>query len=417
MTKQEGINIYGYFNEFSGLSEAARSNIDALIKNNVSVNVNSFDYNNTPNKYNNFKHTPQNDASINLFHININFIENFIKDIGTKPFESKYNIAYWAWEFTEPPVEIIDYISFFDEIWVPSDFCVNAFNKIASIPVVKIPHAIALPVEDNDVTLDFDKSVENKFMFLTIFDSISSLDRKNPFATIKAFLTNFKDNPEVVLVIKTHNLELFPIQEKQFLELTNKHSNIILFNKKISKLELQKLISMANCYISLHRSEGFGLTMAEAMSYGKLVIGTGYSGNLEFMNINNSILVPYKLIESDQDYGLTKKGYIYAEPDIEFVSNILVDVVKNKNQHNKISEKGQECIAKNYSLATIGLLMKNRLALIQQTKIISDSHKLIELKQELLVKNSSNDQLIKKVEKLEKNIFIKIKYWFKNKNK
>ncbi|ANW96826.1 hypothetical protein AXE80_11280 [Wenyingzhuangia fucanilytica] len=420
MTKEKdiSINVYGYLNEFSGLSESARSNIDALLENNLKVNVHSFNYDHSTNTYRDFPNPSNNDASINLFHININFIEKFIQDIGTQPFKEKYNIAYWAWEFSEPPIEIEQYISLFDEIWVPSDFCVNAFNKIASIPVVKIPHALATPtlLKSNELE-ELQAHISDKFVFLTIFDSVSSIDRKNPFATINAFISSFENNNDVVLIIKTHNLDQFSDAKKMFLDIANKHTNIILINKKISKDELQNLIQNANCYVSLHRSEGFGLTMAEAMSYGKLVIATGYSGNLEYMNINNSILVPYELIASEKDYGLTKKGYIYANPDINFVSKKLLQIVTNYNQYSGLAQRGEELIRNKYSFSTIGQLMKERLVLISKNLKTSKDTEYFNLSEEILNINLENQTLERKIKKLEKNIFIKIKYWYKKKIK
>lgn len=402
-TKNIGINVYGYLNELSGLSESARSNIKALLENDIDVNIKSFTYNHTPNEYLKEKSTNIN-FPINLIHININFIEKFIQDVGIDFLKNKYNIAYWAWEFSEPPIEIIEYANLFDEIWTPSDFCVNSFNKLTLKPVIKIPHPIEIP-QKKAITKN-----TKKFTFLSVFDSVSSLERKNPMATIRTFLNVFKNNPEVELILKTHNLDQFKEEKQRFSKIITENKNIKLINEKLSKEKLNELFYNCDAYISLHRSEGFGLTLAEAMSYGKPVIATGYSGNLEFMNINNSFLVPYELTETLNDYGLTKKGYIFADVKILDASNILLDIV-NKNFKDDISKKALETIQKNYSYQKIGSLMLNRLEMIIKNK---SSNRNLNLESKIVNLIAENKSLHQKAKKYERNIFIKIKKYIKN---
>lgn len=413
-TKNIGINVYGYLNELSGLSESARSNIKALLENNIDVNIKSFTYNHIPNEYLKEKSTNV-DFPINLVHININFIEKFIQDVGIDFLKNKYNIAYWAWEFSEPPIEIIEYANLFDEIWTPSDFCVNSFNKLTTKPIIKIPHPIEIP-QKKAVTKN-----TQKFTFLSVFDSVSSLARKNPMATIRAFLNVFKNNSEVELILKTHNLDQFEVEKQQFSKIITENKNIKLINEKLSKEELNELFYNCDAYISLHRSEGFGLTLAEAMSYGKPVIATGYSGNLEFMNINNSFLVPYELTETLNDYGLTKKGYIFADADAVYASKVMQRLVTNIDLCNDISKKAFSTILNNYSFSTIGKLIKHRITLINETALnniserkIIEQQKLIRLKNEILSQKDEIINLENKINKYERNIFIKIKKYIKN---
>lgn len=407
--KNIGINVYGYFNELSGLSESARLNVNALFTNSIQVNIKSFTYNHVPNEY--LKEKSSNiDFPINLFHININFIENFIKDLGTSFFKHKYNIAYWAWEYNEPPIEIIEYINLFDEIWTPSNFCVNSFNQLTTKPVVKIPHPISPPRNN------FIKKDNNIFTFLSVFDSVSSLERKNPIASINAFLKAFKNNTNTQLILKTHNLDLFKKEKQYFTSIVKENKNIKIINKNLTKEELHKLFYNCDAYISLHRSEGFGLTLAEAMSFCKPVIATGYSGNLEFMNINNSFLIPYELTETTKEYGLTKKGYTFADPNINSASEIMQFLVKNKHGYEHIKKRASNDIKSIYSFSSIGKMMKERIQLIIENNLLSDfqkkdvqQEKIFLLKNSILTLNEEIANLTNKVNKYEKNIFIKLK--------
>jgi glycosyltransferase involved in cell wall biosynthesis len=121
------------------------------------------------------------------------------------------------------------------------------------------------------------------------------------------------------------------------------------------------LMSVADCYVSLHRSEGFGLTMAEAMYCGKPVIATAYSGNVDFMTHENSFLIPYRLIEIDRDHGPYKAGYEWADPDVDRAVEVMRYVEKNRAAAAAVGERGRAHVSANLAPAAIGEQLRKRL--------------------------------------------------------
>jgi glycosyltransferase involved in cell wall biosynthesis len=177
----------------------------------------------------------------------------------------------------------------------------------------------------------------NKFIFLISFDYLSYKKRKNPDAAIIAFAEEFKHNQNVILIIKTLNMpSKLNFHEKLAIE---KSDNIIYLDDCLSTDEMHELLKIVNCYVSLHRSEGLGLVLAEAMSIGTLTIATGYSGNMEFMSHSNSLLVDYELIPVKlNDYPYACDNF-WADP-------IILDARKKFRLAFTDQENSQKLIAK-----------------------------------------------------------------------
>ena len=131
-------------------------------------------------------------------------------------------------------------------------------------------------------------------MFLFMFDYVSVFERKNPLAVMRAS-TAFFAGEGPVLVIKSVNGDLKPLDRERVRLAAADRPDVVFIDDYVTNGERNALMASADAYVSLHRSEGFGLTMAEAMTVGKPVIATGYSGNLDFMTEENSFLVHYKV--------------------------------------------------------------------------------------------------------------------------
>lgn len=355
------VNYHGFFDGNFGIAEATRLNATAM--ENAGIKVNRISY--SSDTLEKSKSSTAADALINIFHINSNVTHEFFSKNQDINLAGHYNIVYWAWEFPEVSAKTVEFLNIFDELWVPSDFCVNIFTKYTGIPVMRFSHPIQKMAPSDEFKFEEYNIKPGSTVYITIFDSLSTTIRKNPEATIEAFINVFKDDPESVLIIKTHNLDRSKDAQK-VLEKYAGISNIIMINEHFSKEKLHSLIQKSDVLISLHGSEGFGLTMAEAMSYGKIVVGTGYSGNLDFMNVNNSFLVQYSFIKTSNTKGLIAEGLTLAKPDLQDAIQKLLYIKNNFKSLNSVKQNAETQIRDNFSLESIGNLLKLRLSFIDQ---------------------------------------------------
>ena len=368
-----GVNVAGHISGEFGGGQAARVNLKAMEAVSIPFTVKDIKiswHSNLDDSYTSY--LEKNLYSINLIHT---VPEKYLLEmVGADYFQGCYNIGFWAWELPIFPKKWEFAFDYFDEIWTPSNYSGEAIAAVSPIPVIKIPHSIYLP----PVSLGREalRLPKNKFIFLFMFDFHSTLSRKNPAGLIEAFKKAFgNSHDDVLLVIKFSNSGNFPKQRKQLQEMVEGINSIQFIDGHLRKEELYGLFNSCDCYVSLHRSEGFGLTMAEAMYYGKPVIGTGYSSNTEFMNTNNSFLVKYNLIPIGADDGpYYLKGNFWAEPDLDHTAFLMKYVFENQQQGIKIGKNAARDIKSLFSPLAIGKKIKARLEYIHNNINCSTKH-------------------------------------------
>ncbi|CAD5929406.1 Glycosyl transferase family 2 [Planktothrix agardhii] len=387
-----GINVAGHITGDFGLAEAVRSNINAMKAVGIPVALNNLSVvmgSHPDMTYTYF--SDDNPYPINFVHTNPNFIyegiyNGMFKNFGLDYLKNRYNIGFWAWELPKFPPEWEFAFEFFDEIWTPSQYVAEAIALVSPVPVIRIPHSIELPnpvLSRNALGLP-----KEKFIFLFIFDFVSSFERKNPFAVVESFKQAFdSSNQDVLLVLKFSNGHAHP-QRREELEALIGDWPVQLIEGHLKREEVYALIKNCDCYVSLHRAEGFGLTMAEAMFYGKPVIATAYSSNMDFMNVSNSFMVKYELVTTVEDYGAYPKGSIWAEPDVDHAASFMRYVYEDNQAAKQVGARAAEDIRSLLSPHTVGLEIQNRLQLIMkwlQTPGYSSrlSKRIVELKSEI----------------------------------
>nr|WP_245975900.1 glycosyltransferase [Paenibacillus prosopidis] len=195
-----------------------------------------------------------------------------------------------------------------------------------------------------------------------MYDTSSFRERKNPEGAILAFRKAFApDDTSVGLVIKVNNSALRPKDIQVLGDLSSGYGNIHIIDAVLPRNQVNGLIACTDCFISLHRSEGFGLGLAEAMYLGKPVIGTNWSGNTDFMNNTNSCPVNYRLVQVGENYGPYEAYQTWAEPDLDHAADYMMDLVAVPDWRDTIARAGQNTIRSQFSPTIVGEMIKNRL--------------------------------------------------------
>lgn len=227
---------------------------------------------------------------------------------------TNYTIGVWFWELEKIPANWERVEKLVNEVWAQSEFSARVFRKSSSIVKV-MPFSLPYQVK-RKFKREYFSLPEKQFVFLMTFDYLSHVARKNPCAVIQAFLEEFGSDQSVTLVIKSVNQDFPEINKNLLISKARTNKNIKFIDGYLTKDEMLSLIEVVDCYVSLHRSEGLGLGLAEAMSLGTLVIGTKYSGNMQFMNQKNSLLVDYTLVPVKVgEYPYADRN-VWAEPII-----------------------------------------------------------------------------------------------------
>ena len=275
-----------------------------------------------------------------------------------------YNIGFWNWELPEWPDRWCSSFGCVDEVWAPSSFCREAIAEKSPVPVITMPYCIdPANMETNEaINRSYFSLPDDRFIFFYMFDVRSFIERKNPLGVIEAFKMAFPpSHRQVHLVIKLNNSFARSSSLKLLEESVKNSPNITIMNKALDRKTLNSLISLTDCYVSLHRSEGFGFPLAEAMYLKKPVIATQWSGNVDFMNKHNSFQVGYRLTEIKKDIGPYRKGQLWAEPDLPEAAHYMTKVYEDINLRNAIAKRAHHYISAELNPVKVGNLYIQRL--------------------------------------------------------
>lgn len=297
----------------------------------------------------------------NIIHLNADALPHARNYFGEGLWHNRHTIGVWHWELPEFPEEFANGFDYVQELWAPTTFIQEIMSKRQKVPVVRIPHGIHVDVNP-ELNRDAFGLPHDRFLFYMMYDLQSYTQRKNPKGVIQAFKMAFeKDDPNVGLVLKINNPNYKPDDLEALMELIQGCNNIFIINRVLTRIEVYSLLNCTDCYVSLHRAEGFGLGLAEAMFLGKPVIGTNWSGNTDFMNAENSCPVDYQLARVGYDWGPYRADQIWADPDLGQAAGFMRNLVQNPEWRNQIAMKGQQTIRTQFSPQVTGQMMKQRL--------------------------------------------------------
>lgn len=362
-----GINVMGHFRYPSGLQEATLNAVAALELADVPHAKRD-----VPN--NHMVDLPDRTGYLDLetYDVTLSTVaavplaENRYRHAGLWKRDGVYRIACWYWELETVLPAWAKEAQHFQEMWAPTKFIRDAFQKHLSIPVTHMPAGIRFP-NPTGLTRTELGLPEEPFLFLFMFDMASVFQRKNPLAVVESFKRAVGRSRDVRLVIKLSRGDFDPANLKR-LQDACAEVDAVLLNRVMTRNESYGLLENCDCYISLHRSEGYGLTMAEAMSYGKPVIATGYSANLDFTTPENARLVSHELVPLERDYTPYPKGAFWADPSVEDAAKHIRWVLDHPVERDAMAARGQREVREGLSLQAYGRRMRERLKEILETR-------------------------------------------------
>lgn len=361
------VNVIGFLDDALGLAQAARLYIDGLRAAGVPVTTTAI----APDpaalrgrtagregKRNHDQLRTPFEPGVNLACLNGDHLVRFARSAGGEVLARRPTIGQWAWETDVLPTDWLPAFQLLEEIWAFSTFVGDNLGRLSPVPVVVIPMAVAVP---DPVGVELPIARDDRFTFLFMFDFFSTMRRKNVTGLIDAFRRAFAPGEGPRLLLKTINGRLRPEVESELRQEIAQHPDIELFDAYLDPPQNAALMARADCYVSLHRSEGFGLTLAESMALGTPVIATDYSGNCDFTTSHNSYLVEWTPTRVGPECEIYPAEGSWAEPDLDHAAELMRRVWQRPEEARAKAQRAREDVHRLYAPEVVGRLARARL--------------------------------------------------------
>jgi glycosyltransferase involved in cell wall biosynthesis len=365
------VNVAGFLRGALGLGEAARLYVAALRAAGVPVSTTVVDVplpdigDGAVKKVAEFVESEEaRQAPFNLVCVNAPELPAFYEDVGKRFFRGRRSIGVWAWEVDKVPDDWRWAFDLFDEIWTYSSYVERIIGQVSPVPVARVP--LPVPAQDPDAPRP-SLGLPDRFTFLFLFDFFSTMERKNPLGLIEAFRRAFAPG-EAQLVLKSFNGDYKPERLRKVEEAASAHPDVHVVDRYLSSAEKNGLMAGCDCYVSLHRAEGFGLTLAEAMALGKPVVATGFSGNTDFMTEDNSYLVRYGLREVGSGAENYPREGTWADPDLDHAAELMRRVFDDRKEALARAAAGRQTVLEQLSTERVGEIARSRLEALAEDR-------------------------------------------------
>ena len=295
-----------------------------------------------------------------ILHVNAPMMSFAMLALPRTIVRDKHVVGYWAWELPDVAGDWLAGMQYVHEVWVPSEFTARAVEKIAGlIPVRVVPHPVAIrvPIENRRF-----RAGRETFKVITIFNMASSFERKNVLGAIAAFKLAFGDNPWSQLFVKCTNADAYADGAKLLREACRGSANVTLHVGLMTATEMADLYDRADVLISLHRSEGFGLTVAEAMLAGLAVVATNWSGNVDFLSEETGVPISYDLVpahDAQDTYNFPDMSW--AEPRIKHAAAELQKLRGDPERLRRLGQNAARFAREALGAETYGRVLKAHL--------------------------------------------------------
>lgn len=364
---ETGVNLVGFFTAEFGQGEVARR-LDRALRH-AGIPHTTIPYQEIPHRQEHaFDHSDGGLFDLNVLCLNAEHLVGYAESEAAALLADRPSVGVWFWETSVFPDYLRPALKYVDEVWVASEFVADAIRASTSVPVRTFP----LPVDPPPATAVTRRALgwpENRFVFSFVFDFHSTVARKNPDGLIETFARAFAPDDGAFLVVKSINGDKFPDDLRRLEEAAAGRPDIRVVDGFVPADQVPAFTSLADASVSLHRSEGFGLTLAEAMALGKPVIATGYSGNLTFMDDENSLLVRHSLTELSDDVGPYPAGSVWAEPDLDHAAELMRGLVDDPDQARTRADRGQTTIRQNHAIDRTAEFLREQIPRLEQRRV------------------------------------------------
>jgi glycosyltransferase involved in cell wall biosynthesis len=299
---------------------------------------------------------------VNVIEMAADQLPSMFKAMGEARMQNSYNVLRTAWELPTAPKEWAASLKWIDEIWVPTAFVQQAFRPIYDGPIQIVPHCVETEAANEYSRTHFGMD-HDRFYFMFSFDYFSMPARKNPLGVLRAFQLAFPDLSENVgLVIKSTSAKnQQPRIKAMIAKAAAEDPRIMVLDQVMSRDEVLSLIRQSDCYVSLHRSEGFGLGMAEAMALGNIVIATDYSGSTDFVSERTGFPVDYTRRALRSGEYMYAGGQSWAEPDEKSAAETMQRAFYDQAERRRRAAAGKTFVQTRYGRENVGRIAEARL--------------------------------------------------------
>ncbi|MDR1220007.1 MAG: glycosyltransferase [Treponema sp.] len=363
---EEGVNLIGLFGSESGTGQGCRLLAGAMEGSGAPFDAVGYQFDGCSkigeSGYEG-RMVPADEArfGVNVAQMLLDGIPPILVKMGRKLWDGRYNIAHIAWELPAVPDRWRRHAGFFDEIWTTSAFSAGALQAAVDRPVYVIPYGMTVSASKKRGR-PFFHLPEKAFLFLFMYDANSLFERKNPMGAVRAFQAAFgKGAAGVGLVVKINDHLRLETGLAELKAAVSGWENIRIIDEIYGKGEVDDLVSACDAFVSLHRSEGYGLSIAEAMLLGKPVVVTGWSGNMEFTNGENACVVGYELVKVGKAWYAYDEWQYWAEPDIQEAALYMRRLYEDKGYCEKVAAAGRRTIEARQSVERSAREMRRRL--------------------------------------------------------
>lgn len=351
------VELAGYLSAAVGVGEAARRYLAALASVGVPTQTrdvalpgrDTVGYESVPR--------PAGEPGVNLLCLNPEQMVPYLDSPEGPPVTGRSSIGIWSWEVDVLPEGWREASRRVAEVWTYSRFAAERIAAGIEAPVFALAPPVSSPVKPAATSVKLPQG----FRVLVMFDYLSTLERKNPLGAIEAFRKAFAPGEGAVLIVKSINGRHRPDRHAELVAATDGREDIALLDGTMSGSERDALLAACDCLISLHRSEGHGMPLAEAMALGKPVLATGYGGSTEFMNDENSYLVKWRSVRVGDGVEHYPPAATWAEPDIEHAAQLLRSLREFPEAAARRGARARADVARLLSPEAVGEQMRERL--------------------------------------------------------